>query len=59
MKKKAIAVRIDNRIAAYGRLTPGPDSVFEKWTRGKASIPTGRHVMDLGRCLASPDFSFS
>lgn len=43
-------------IAAYGRMTPGPNAVFENWTYNKAQIPTGRNVLDLGRCLVNPDY---
>ena len=49
-------IYIDNELAAYGRLTPGPSSVFEVWTQGKAEIPTGTDVVDLGRCMVSPKF---
>ena len=47
-------VRIDGQIAAYGRLTAGPNAVFETWTGGAADIPTGPEVADLGRCLVAP-----
>jgi hypothetical protein len=49
-------IYFDNELAAYGRLTPGPSSVFEVWTKGKAEIPTGTDVVDLGRCMVSPKF---
>ena len=49
-------IYFDNELAAYGRLTPGPGSVFEVWTKGKAEIPTGTDVVDLGRCMVSAKF---
>lgn len=51
-----VVAMVENDLAAYGRLTPGPRSVFETWTRGKASIPTGPNVVDLGRCLVAPQY---
>lgn len=47
--------RIDGQIAAYGRLTAGPNAVFETWTAGAADIPTGPKVADFGRCLVAPN----
>lgn len=47
---------VESDLAAYARLTPGPMAVFETWTRGKASIPTGPNIIDLGRCLVAPQF---
>src|SRR5262249_29910406 len=47
---------IADQLAASGRLTPGPSSVFETWTQGRANIPTGASIVDLGRCMVSPDF---
>jgi hypothetical protein len=49
-------VRIDTKVAAYGRLTLGPNAVFETWSRGTAKIPTGKEVADLGRCMVDPEF---
>jgi hypothetical protein len=43
-------------LAAYARLTAGPNAVFETWTGGKAKIPTGRDAIDLGRCAVGSDF---
>ena len=51
-----VVAMVEGELAAYGRLTPGPKSVFETWTRGKASIPTGPKVVDLGRCLVAPQY---
>ncbi len=56
-RSKHIVIKIDNVIAAYGRLTPGPNAVFENWTHGKAEIPTGEDVVDLGRCLVNSRFN--
>lgn len=55
-KSKHIVVMLDHDIAAYGRLTPGPNAVFEDWTHGQANIPVGEQVIDLGRCLVSPQY---
>lgn len=51
-----VVAMVEGDLAAYGRLTSGPKSVFETWTRGEASIPTGRNVVDLGRCLVAPQY---
>lgn len=48
-----IVARVQGHLAAYARLTPGPDSVFEAWTRGAARIPTGERVVDLSRCAVA------
>ncbi|MBL0941232.1 MAG: hypothetical protein IBJ00_00650 [Alphaproteobacteria bacterium] len=53
-RSKHIVVFVNNIIAAYGRLTPGPNAVFESWTQGRAQIPTGEDIIDLGRCCVSP-----
>lgn len=55
-RSQHIIVQIQGKVAAYGRLTPGPNAVFEKWMRGKATIPTGTNTIDLSRCLVSPDY---
>jgi hypothetical protein len=49
-------IEVRGELAAFGRLTPGPQSVFETWTHGKAQIPTGPDVIDLGRCMVAPKF---
>jgi len=46
---------VQGKLAAYGRLTPGPRSVFETWSQGVAQIPTGPNVADLGRCMVAPE----
>lgn len=53
-KSLHMTLRINGVIAAYVRLTPGPNAVFEKWTQGKAKIPTGKEVIDIGRVLVNP-----
>ena len=55
-KSQHIVITIQDTLAAYGRLTAGPAAVFEKWTQGRANIPTGKEVIDLGRCLVNPKF---
>jgi len=47
---------IDKALAAYGRLTAGPQSVLETWTRGAAQVPTGAHVVDYSRGCVAPAF---
>jgi hypothetical protein len=49
-------INIDGELSAAGRLTPGPNAVFESWTNGHAEIPTGPRVIDLGRCMVSANF---
>jgi hypothetical protein len=51
-----VVTMVEGDLAAYGRLTPGPKSVFETWTHGKAIIPTGPNIVDLGRCLVAPQY---
>jgi len=40
---------------AAARLTPGPRSVFETWSQGKAAIPTGSSVVDISRVAVRPE----
>jgi predicted GNAT family N-acyltransferase len=55
-RSKHITVVIDGQIAAYLRLTPGPNAVLENWTQGRAQIPTGKEVIDAGRALVAPAY---
>ncbi|MBL0941235.1 MAG: hypothetical protein IBJ00_00665 [Alphaproteobacteria bacterium] len=55
-RSKHITVMIKGEIAAYGRLTPGPNSVFETISHGKARIPTGQDVIDFGKALVNPKY---
>lgn len=55
-RSQHILIRSGDDLAACARLTPGPDAVFETWTRGRAAIPTGPDVADLGRCAVGPEF---
>lgn len=48
--------KINESIIAYGRLTPGPNAVLARWSQGKADIPLGKDVIDLGRCLVNPNY---
>jgi hypothetical protein len=38
------------------RLTPGPDSMFERWTARKAVIPVGADVVDLNRVVVATQY---
>jgi predicted GNAT family N-acyltransferase len=49
-----VIVRVDEHLAAYGRLTPGPGAYFENVTRKLAIIPTGPNVVDFGRVMVAP-----
>jgi GNAT superfamily N-acetyltransferase len=51
-----VEIRRDRELAAYARLTLGPNGFFATWTQGEARIPTGPDVADLGRCFVVPEF---
>lgn len=51
-----IVIREIEKIIAYGRLTPGPNSVFHKWSKGLCEIPNSASSIDLGRCMVHPDY---
>lgn len=51
-----VTIWVDKAIAAYGRLTAGPQSVLEGWTRGAAQVPTGAHVVDYSRGCVAPAY---
>jgi predicted GNAT family N-acyltransferase len=50
-----VSVWLAKTPVATARLTPGPRSVFEQWSQGKANIPTGEHVVDISRVAVRPD----
>ena len=37
-----VVVYLDNELAAFDRLTPVPNAVFEAWTQGAAEFPLGK-----------------
>ncbi len=41
---------------AYARLTRGAPGLFNAWSKGKADLPAGPDIADLGRCCVHPDF---
>lgn len=47
---------IDDSIAAYSRLTPGPNAVFNTWTHGKSELPNDTLSIDLGRVFVNTDY---
>ena len=51
-----MTIKFDNSIAAYARLTPGPNAVFHEWTQGQSSLPNEIFTIDLGRVLVNPRF---
>jgi len=51
-----IVIRQFGELVGYGRLTPGPNSVFYTWTNGKGEIPNSEQSIDLGRCMLYPKF---
>ncbi len=44
-----VTLRVDGKLACYGRMTPGPDSFFKARSAGVAPVPTGPDVVDFGR----------
>lgn len=55
-RSQFIVVRLQEKLVAYGRLTPGPDSVFYSWTRATAELPNSSVSIDLGRCMVNPEY---
>jgi hypothetical protein len=51
-----VLARVDGRLAASLRLTPGPHAWFEFLSEGRADIPTGPDVADLSRAMVAPAF---
>lgn len=54
-RSQHVSVWLGSAAIATGRMTPGPQSVFEAWSRAKAEIPTGSHVVDISRIAVRPD----
>jgi predicted GNAT family N-acyltransferase len=56
-KKSAyLVIMRENELVAYGRLTPGPNSVFYTWSKGKIEMPNSKSSIDLGRCMVNPQY---
>lgn len=51
-----LTISIDNDIAGYCRLTPGPNSVFHTWTNGLSELPNTTNSIDAGRLLIAPRY---
>jgi hypothetical protein len=51
-----VYITIAGHIAAYIRMTPGPDAVFRSWTKGTSALPNDDRTMDIGRILVSPRY---
>lgn len=51
-----VCIRIDEELAAYIRLTGGPDAVYKTWSNGTAPVPSGKNCADLTRCFVNRKF---
>lgn len=51
-----VILQTQGDLAGYGRLTIGGPGVFNTWTQGRAGLPAGHAVADLGRCFITPAF---
>ena len=49
-----LTARIDKKLAAYMRLTPGPNAYFESVHRQRGNVPTGANVVDFNRAMVAP-----
>lgn len=54
-RSQHVGIWLGSAVIATGRMTPGPQSVFETWSRGEADIPTGPNVVDISRITVRPD----
>lgn len=55
-KSYFVVLRTNHELVGYGRLTPGPNSVFYTWSKGKAPLPNSNNSIDLGRCMIAPKY---
>jgi hypothetical protein len=49
-----VITRVEGNLAAYGRLTPGPDSWYAAISKGRAPKPSGPNVIEFTRVMVAP-----